>query len=305
MRPTTAVAALSARVLGVLSLLAWSACAVAQTSASASVSLPFNVSSLEGPPSSCSATANPAACALAGDIGYNNANGSASATAAYGSLSVSTALGAIGDHYGGEGTVTAQASASFSDTMTIQNAPTAGTLVITWNYSEQTQVACAFGPEVGCVGSAALLLTGAPSNPVTSSSVANPTLYPAGSTTQSSGSFVEDLPYSSSQANLYFLLTASSSCQVTGFGGEYCDSTSSSSLQIAAIQVLDGGGNVMPAADIAAASEVVFSTVPLPASVWLLLSALGGLALMVPLFGIERTVVITLWSDESWLNQRP
>jgi hypothetical protein len=270
----------------VLALLAWSRCASAQTDASASVSFPFGVSSLLAPPSSCSAITNPAICELSGNVGYDNAAGAASGNSGYGYLSTSTTLSSIGNHYGGEGTVTADTSASFSDALTFQNAPTSGTLMITLAYSEQTQVACNFGLEIGCAGSAAVALIGAQPNPVTASSVANPTLYPTppgvtifsvSPNTQSSGTFVEDLPYSSSSASLYFALTSSSSCQVIGFGGEFCDSQTNSFIRLEDIKVLDSFGNVISGATVTAASGTDYSPVPLPAAVWLLLSALSGL----------------------------
>jgi hypothetical protein len=124
--------------LGALAMVAgWSSSAYAQLDVSATVGLGFNVSSLTGPPSTCTSNGNPASCYLTGAIGYYNGTASASGSASDSVLAVSSAALTEGDHYG-TGTPTTSVSTSFGDTLAIHNAPTSGILSLTLGYDLQS-----------------------------------------------------------------------------------------------------------------------------------------------------------------------
>jgi len=229
---------------GVFALVTcWSSSAHAQLDASAATGLGFDVSSLTGPPTTCTSGGNPASCYLTGIEGYDNGTAAAYGSAASRFLSVSTYVLTTGDHYG-TGTPTATVSTSFGDTLSIHNAPTSGVVALVLGYDLQASVGCLVGAESSCATAPAVTLLNnqsavasaslnSPSSP--SANVGNVTL--ASEAARVSGTYVLDLSYNSSAANLLFSLVSDSNCQV-GFGIGYCQAQTSGTAWVESVSVL-------------------------------------------------------------------
>jgi hypothetical protein len=229
--------------LGALAMVAgWSSSAYAQLDVSATVGLGFNVSSLTGPPSTCTSNGNPASCYLTGAIGYYNGTASASGSASDSVLAVSSAALTEGDHYG-TGTPTTSVSTSFGDTLAIHNAPTSGILSLTLGYDLQSSIGCLIGGESSCLSSSAVTLlnnhSAIESALVTSANfnVSQPTANPESVTAQSTGVYVLHLSYTASEANFLLSLVSNSGCQV-GFGIGYCQAQTSGKAWLEGVSVL-------------------------------------------------------------------
>jgi hypothetical protein len=256
-------------------LVTWPGFAVAQLNASASASSPFPGLFLPGQ-NSCSSTTNPAACSIGFFGGAQvSGGGSSSGSAAYGTLTAAAGTGVFVSHINSGGInayLSSTGSASFADLLTIQNGPTSGELLLTLGYSEQTSISC--GGTFSCQGTASLSIQNGQSTAMAWSGDTGINYQGPDITQSARGSLLEIVPFSASTASLLFSLTATSFC----YEGIFCNSTSSASASVLSLQVADSNGNLINGASVIAASGTDYNTVvPLPASVWLMLSALGGL----------------------------
>ena len=266
--------------LGAVALVSgWSSSAYAQLDASANVGLGFNVSSLTGPPSTCTSSGNPASCYLSGAIGYDNGTASAYGTASDSALALSSSVLTNGSHYG-TGTPTASVSTSFGDTLSIHDAPTSGILALTLGYDLQSSIGCLIGPEASCQTSSGVTLlnnhAAVTSALLTTANfpVVQSATNPVSLTAQKVGTYVLDLSYTASEANVLLSLVSNANCAV-GFSG-YCQAQTSGKAWLEGVSVLgDPNARISIAPSSVAAPEIDANS-----AVAALTLLLGGLAVM-------------------------